>query len=126
MDEFVRKLRINVPAISREDAARIMAVASARERESLNDVAEQFFISRPALSYALVKLYRSAAVPGINNLSAGQLVRTPVQATKSPTPPHRDILGPRIQDSSYCCNQLTLSATCSNWFNRAFTPSPMR
>ena len=67
MDELVRNLQINEPTITGYDAARIVAVASAPKGESLNDIAEQFFISRAALSYSLGKLFRSASVPGINN-----------------------------------------------------------
>ena len=68
-DECALSLQSNEPSITDEDARRIMAVANAEGGKSLMAIANGLHISRDGLNYSLSKVYRSAAVPGINGLS---------------------------------------------------------
>ena len=69
MDEFSQKLLVNVPQLSELDVDRIRVVAFAPEGTSLQEIAEDLFLSRDAINYSLYKLYSSDAVPGINNIT---------------------------------------------------------
>ena len=71
MNNFEQDLRDHVPSLSDVDVQRIMAVAFADDRKSLQAIADDpdlgLNVTRYGLNYSLGKLYKSPNAPGITN-----------------------------------------------------------